>query len=391
MKKKLLILLLLLTSCEKDIQPVFISDANIQNVQNDPINQLNILSQENGVISTKSKAKIKSETDKLRELYSKPRNQWPKPTLDEGIEHDEIGNIEQVKFSRENPYTQDKYNLGRLLFSEPKLSRTSTMSCASCHSQTTGWADNLRTSIGIDNQPLNRNTPSIVNSAFHKTQFWDSRANTLEEQAKMVLTNPREMDSSEEVIQKNLSDSPLYKNLFKRAFGSEEMNLDKVSNALAIFEKTITTKNKSAFDQFVLGNKNALNDSQIRGLHIFRTTARCMNCHSGPNFTDGKLHNIGLVMEGTKYEDTGRFEITKKAEDFGLFRTPSLRNVTKTFPYFHNGLVLNLKGLINVYSNGMPASKNKSPHIKPFGLVMEERADLTAFIESLNEDVSLNK
>lgn len=389
MKKKLFILLILITSCEKEIQPVLISDSDIINIQNDPVNQLNILSADDNSIKLKDKTKIKTQTENLRDLYSRPRNQWPKPTLDNGIDHIEIGNVEQVKFTKNNAYTQDKYNLGRLLFSEPKLSKNATMSCTSCHNQNTGWADNLKTSIGLDNQPLRRNTPSILNSAFHKTQFWDSRANTLEEQAKMVLTNPREMDSSEEVIKNNLSDSLLYKSLFKKAFGSEEMNLEKVSNAIAIFEKTITTKNKSSFDQFVLGNKNALNDSQLRGLHIFRTTGRCMNCHNGTNFTDNKMHNIGLVMQGTKYEDAGRFEITKKSEDFGLFKTPSLRNSAKTFPYFHNGLIPHLKGALNIYNAGMPNSKNKSDLIKPLNLDIQERADLEAFINSLNEDVEL--
>lgn len=385
MKKNiLLIALFFLSSCKKDIQTTLIQENSFQN---DSITELRALS--NDVLINKSKLNL--DANQLRKEYLKPRNQWPKPNLDPEINHNEIGNIELTKFIKNTQYSDDKYNLGRMLFSEAKLSKNSSMSCSSCHNQNIGWADNLSTPIGLDNEPLKRNSPSIVNSAFHENQFWDSRAKSLEEQAKMVLLNPREMDSSEELVKKNLSDSLIYKSLFKKAFGSEEINLDKISQSIAVFERTITTKNKSNFDQFVMGKSDSLTDSQIRGLHIFRTTGRCMNCHNGSNFTDNKMHNIGLVMEGSKYEDTGRYEITKNDIDYGLFKTPSLRNISKTAPYFHNGLVLNLKGLVNIYSAGMPNSKNKSKHIRPIGLELQDRQDLISFLESLSEDVSIKK
>ena len=378
---------LLMFACEKNE----IENLSAQNISNQVAistdQSLNELSTSNFL---KGKTlKLDFNADELRKEYSKPQTQWPKATIDEGINFVEIGSIKTVRYPQNNRYTKTKYDLGRMLFSESKLSKTGSMSCFSCHNQNMSWADGLEKSMGIDAMLLKRNSPSIVNSAFHETLFWDSRAKSLEEQAKMVLLNVREMDSSEELVKKNLSDSPLYTNLFKQAFGNSEINLDKISQAISTFERTIVTKNNSSFDKFVLGDKTALNDSQVRGLHIFRTAGRCINCHSGTNFTDNKMHNIGLVLEGTKHEDTGKFDLTKKDADFGLFRTPSLRNVANTAPYFHNGLIPNLKGLLNVYNNGFPSSKNKSPHIRPIGLEPQDREDLKAFIEALSEKVEV--
>lgn len=377
--KKYLILIsstILLFSCEKNTDSLI-----IQNQDN--TDEVSILSSDN-FNANNVKLKLDLDAEELRKEYSKPRSQWPKPNLDQGIEHNEIGNLEPVKNTK---YTKSKYDLGKMLFSESKLSSSSTMSCQSCHNSRFGWADGIKTPMGLDAQLLKRNSPTIVNTAHNKTLFWDSRASNLEEQAKMVLLNPKEMDSSEELVVANLSNNPIYKNLFKQSFGDEKITLDRISQAIAVFERTIVTKNKSLFDQFVMGNNKALSDSQIRGLHIFRTSGRCMNCHNGSNFTDNKMHNIGLVLEGTKYEDTGRYDITKKDSDYGLFKTPSLRNISKTAPYIHNGLIINLKGMINMYSNGMPNSRNKSPHIRPLGLQMNDREDLISFLESLTEDI----
>lgn len=388
MKKTLFLsLLLFLYSCES---------ADIQNISPQNVSSQVNVSSEATLTQLSSDTFFKGVTQKfefdevqLRKDYSKPPSQWPKPLLDEGIKHIEIGPTATVRFPKNNLFSKNKSDLGRMLFSEPKLSKSGSMSCLSCHNPNMGWGDGIQTPMGLDAMPLKRNSPSILNAAYHETLFWDSRAKTLEEQAKMVLLNVREMDSSEELVKKNLSDSLIYKKLFKQAFGNEEITLDKISQALATFERNVVTKNKSKFDQFVLGNKNVLSDSQIRGLHIFRTVGRCLNCHNGTNFTDNQMHNIGLVLEGNKYEDTGKYDLTKKDSDYGLFRTPSLRNVTKTAPYFHNGLVLNLNGLLNIYSNGMPNSRNKSVHIKPLGLETRDRQAVKDFLEALEENVEM--
>ncbi|MEK7433996.1 MAG: cytochrome c peroxidase [Cyanobacteriota bacterium] len=379
----LLFNLIIISACNKE-QPSLVEQKNA-------IDDISEISSDN-FKTEKRKVSRKIYDDKeLREIYSKKASFWPKPEIDSDIEHKEIGNIEEIPYPKDNLYTEDKYNLGRLLFSEGKLSKTGGMSCLSCHNPNNYFNDSLQTSIGIDMKPLKRNSPTIINSSHYTSMFWDGRAKTLEEQAKAVLQNPREMDSSEELIIKNLSESPLYKSLFKKAFGDESISLDKTAKAISTFERTIVTKNKSNFDLFIKGKKDALSDSQVRGMHIFRTSGRCINCHNGTNFSDNKFHNIGLVLKDTKYEDLGRVLITNQASDYGVFRTPSLRNIVKTAPYFHNGLLINLKGLINMYSNGMPNSQNKSKHIIPLGLETKEREDLIEFLSSLSEEIVTRK
>lgn len=367
MKKYIFLAVLFLNSCT--IDSTSISDIN-------SVNQI--------LLGTSSEL---NQTKHLRALYEKDKSLWPRAFVSPELEYREIGSLGPVNFPENNKYSQEKYNLGRLLFFESKLSSNNSLSCASCHNSSQNWADNLSTSIGFNNTPLKRNSPTVVNSAYHNSLFWDGRAESLEEQAIQVLLNPREMNSSEKIIQKNLGSDNIYKSLFNSAFGDSKITLERVSKSIATFERNIVTRNKSPFDQFVAGNYNALTDSQIRGMHLFRIKARCMNCHSGPNFTDNKFHNIGLVMEGTKFEDKGKIEISGKESDYGLFRTPGLRNVMKTAPYFHNGLVLNMNGVMNMYSQGMPFSKNKSKHILPIGIDSSEREDLKSFLDSLSEDI----
>jgi cytochrome c peroxidase len=174
--------------------------------------------------------------------------------------------------------------------------------------------------------------------------------------------------------------------------------MDRIVQAIATFERTIVGGH-SKFDTFVSGkNPKALSDEAIRGLHLFRTTARCINCHNGPNFTDGEFHNVGLSYYGREYEDLGRYNATKKPEDVGKFKTPSLRNVGRTSPYMHNGLFKELDGVLNMYNAGMPTLRrtealkddplfpeHKDPLLKPLGLNAADKADLIAFLESLNE------
>ena len=174
--------------------------------------------------------------------------------------------------------------------------------------------------------------------------------------------------------------------------------MERIAMAIATFERTIVG-GRSRFDSFVTGkNKNSLADDAMRGLHLFRTTARCANCHNGPNFTDEQLHNLGLSYYGREFEDLGRYVITKKPSDVGKFKTPSLRNVARTGPYMHNGLFDELNGVLSMYNAGMPTLRrresqesdplfpdHKDPLLKPLGLNAHDKADLIAFLESLTE------
>lgn len=333
----------------------------------------------------------------LRIAYAQPAANWPAPHLDDDVKpyfHD-IGLLPLVRFPTNNPYTAAKAELGKKLFFERRLSGSGQISCASCHDPDLAFADGRTVAFGHERRELKRNAPTILNTAFNTTLFWDGRSASLEEQAMDVVNNTDEMHSSAHFVRENLNKIPGYTNEFTTVFGSPEVTLARVAQAIATFERTVTSRGNN-FDSFLRGDTNALSDEAIRGLHLFRTDARCVNCHNGPNFTDGKFHNEGLTYYGRKLEDLGRYEVTKQPEDVGRFKTPSLRNVARTAPYMHNGL-FDLDGVLNMYNAGMPTVRRKasqkddplfpvkSPHLQPLGLNKQDLADLKAFLEALTE------
>lgn len=339
------------------------------------------------LLQTNKVSQKRFSDNQLKSMYSKPVAQWPKGLVDQGVVYKELGNLPNPKHPANNPYSLDKAELGRNLFFDNRMSRYNMFSCATCHNQNINWADDLDKPLGNDKLPLKRNSPTVVNTAYHTSMFWDGRAKTLEDQAHDVLLNPREMNSNENLIKRNFSNDEMYLSLFKKAFGDEEVNLERVTMALATFQRTLNTKNNSSFDKFIKGNSNALDSSQLRGLHLFRTKARCINCHNGANLSDDNFHNTGLVMQETNFEDLGKFDNTQKPEDFGVFRTASLRNVVKTSPYFHHGQTKSIKEVLDMYNSGMPQAQNKSKLIKPLGLDKIELQDLENFLDSLSEDI----
>jgi cytochrome c peroxidase len=333
----------------------------------------------------------------LRAAYARPSAQWPAPNLDDEVKplFNEIGLLPPVKFPTNNPYTDAKAELGKKLFFDPRLSGSGQIACASCHDPDIGWADSRTVSFGHGRKVLKRNAPTILNVGHSQTLFWDGRADSLEEQSIAVMNNEEEMRGSAESVRENLLAIHGYTNEFAAAFGSPDISIGLVGKAIATFERTITSRG-NAFDTFLRGNTNALSDSAVRGLHLFRTAARCINCHNGPNFTDGRFHNEGLTYYGRKFEDLGRYAVTHSAGDVGAFKTPTLRNISNTRPYMHNGL-FELDGVLAMYNAGMPNVRpspkqkddplfpKKSPLLKPLGLNTQDIADLKAFLESLGE------
>lgn len=332
----------------------------------------------------------------LRKRYEKEPRTWPAPQIDDGVKWTELGLLPKVEHPKDNPHSAEKEDLGRKLFFDPRLSGSGQLACASCHDPDLGWADGRAMAFGDRRKELKRNTPSLLNVAHHRSHFWDGRAGSLEDQARDVLLNKDEMCSSEEHLAKSLGAIDDYAAAFEKCFGSTVVTLDRVAMALACFERTIVGGN-SRFDSFVKGNKRALSDQAIAGLHLFRSDARCMNCHHGPNFSDGEFHNLGLSYYGRKIRDPGRFQVTSKDADSGRFRTPSLRNVMETRPYTHNGQ-FELENLLTLYNNGIPtlmsqvetqesgpAPGEKSPHIRQLGLNDVDLEDLKAFLQSLSE------
>jgi cytochrome c peroxidase len=332
----------------------------------------------------------------LREVYSKPADQWPKPTLDEGVEHRELGLMPPVVHPKDNAYSKAKAELGRTLFYDPRLSGTGQMSCVTCHDPDLGWGDGRRVSFGHDVKQLQRNTPTILNSAYGVSYFWDGRAASLEEQALGPVGNPNEMHSNAEEMAARIAAVPEYKAMFKEAFESEEITAEHIAKAIACFERTIVAGG-SRFDFFLKGKVNALSDSEVRGLHLFRTDARCLNCHNGPEMSDHKFHNIGISHYGKPgLEDKGRWVITKKAEDMGSFKTPGLRNVTRTAPFMHHGR-FDLSEVVHLYNGGGfnmrrpkaladdPLFPVKDKLLKVLNLNDQDLEDLQAFMKSLEE------
>ena len=296
--------------------------------------------------------------DSLRKLYSKPTFQWPKPTIDAGVKFEELGQLLPSPLNLKNDSVKKLVELGKVLFFDPRLSGSNQISCSSCHVPDLNWADGRQVSVGHDHQNNIRNAPSLENVWFFKKLFWDGRANSLEEQASMPVEAHNEMHQDVKSLPKKLRKIKGYAPFFKAAFGTTDITNERIASSLATFQRSLSSR-RTDFDRFLANNKQALTDQQVLGLHLFRTKARCMNCHNGPFFTDNDFHNDGLTYYGRKYEDLGLYNVTKKPEDVGKFKTPGLRNVMRTAPWFHNGLFADIDGVMNMYNMGMPDQRVK--------------------------------
>lgn len=333
--------------------------------------------------------------DELRTLYSsRNKDLWPKPHLfDEAKQNfQDIGALPKPIFPKDNPYSKEKEELGKMLFFDPRLSKSGQISCANCHDPELAWADGRRVSFGHDRQQGTRNTPTILNIAFAKEFFWDGRAATLEDQVKAPIENPVEMNLHSRLAVKRIAKIKGYQEFFGKAYGDKKVTEEKITKAIATFERTLISP-KSRFDKFVEGKKDALTDSEINGLHLFRTKANCINCHNTSYFSDQKFHNIGLTYFGREYEDLGLYSISKKNEDVGKFKTPTLREISQTSPYMHNGLFPHIRGVLNMYNAGMPNEKGdktnplfpkKSAMLAKLDLNETELTDLENFLKTLH-------
>ena len=333
--------------------------------------------------------------EEIIKSYKKAITEWPKPDINYGISWKEFSSIKRdSSFFAEQDRPQVK--LGKMLFFDPKLSKSNQISCSTCHDPEMGWSDKRRVALGNDHLMGSRNTISLFNVANRKVFFWDGRAKSLEEQASGPLGAHHEMAMDVTKLPKKIQKIDGYKNLFLNAYGDEKVTYDRIVKALAEFQKTIKNQ-PSRFDQFLDGKYDALSDKEIYGMHIFRTKARCMNCHNGQNLTDESFHNIGLTYYKRQYEDLGLYNVTKRPEDVGKFRTPQLRDLNLTRPWMHNGLFDNLEGVVNLYNSGMhmidpkPEQKLKDPLypvtdslLHPLKLTKDEKLALVSFLESLN-------
>jgi len=284
-----------------------------------------------------------------------------------------------------NPQSEAKIELGKILYFDPRLSQNGMVSCNSCHNVMSGGDDNRPHSIGVKDQRGGRGAPTVWNAAFQSVQFWDGRAPSLEEQAKGPVTNPIEMGMADwDTVVKTLKAIPGYAPLFAKAFDNDSITADSVVNAIAAYERTLITPN-SPFDKYVKGDKTAMTEQQIKGMEAFEKTG-CTACHSGANFSGPKMPmGTGFFMKfptfadndyAKKYnfaEDLGKYTVTQKEGDKNMWRIPTLRNIALTAPYFHNGTVTTLEEAVKVMAK---VQLNKD-------LSDEQVKDITAFLNAL--------
>lgn len=291
-------------------------------------------------------------------------------------------------YPSDNQPTAARIALGKQLFFDPRVSRDGNMSCASCHNPSLGWSDGLATARGFNGQLLGRASPSIVNSAYNTIQMWDGRKRNLEEQAIGPLEAAAEMNTDFERFFNWINNNPGYKKAFAEAYPNEPIGPKTFQKAIAAYERTIVSRT-SAFDQWVSGKKNAMTKQQLRGLSVFMSPQKgnCVICHSPPNFTDNGFHNIGLASFSSDQPDLGRFLHKKVAINKGAFKTPTLRDVERTAPYFHDGSAKTLMDVMEHYNKGGEVTTNLSPNMKPLNLTQQDKEDLVAFMKALSSPV----
>lgn len=321
------------------------------------------------------------------------------------------------KLTVPQPPTPAQVALGEKLFNEKRLSADDSVSCATCHDPAKAFADGKPTAVGIKNQVGQRNSPTVLNALFLATQFWDGRAATLEDQAKLPILNPIEMGmASPEAVVTKVRAIPEYRDAFQKLNGREP-SYDDIASAIAAFERTRMAGN-ARFDRFLTGNSNALSAQEKRGWALFNGKGRCNSCHAGnavsPLFSDQKFHNIGvaahkqdfvqlasealrvvragdeeqidrLALE-SKFSELGRFLVTRHENDIGSFKTPTLRNVGVTGPYMHDGSMATLWDVVDHYNKGGIPNPYLDGGMQRLGLTEPEIDDLVAFLFALTSE-----
>ena len=283
----------------------------------------------------------------------------------------------------ENPSNDDKVALGRMLFHDTRLSKSNTLSCNSCHNLATYGVDNNPVSIGHGWKTGARNSPTVFNAASHFVQFWDGRAADVEEQAKGPVLNPIEMGSPHaEFVVDRIKHIPDYQKLFAAAFPNEAepLTYDNLANAIGAFERKLLTP--SRFDRFLQGDGSALTADEKAGIKSF-VDAGCTTCHLGSNLGGNMYQKFGLAngpywkFTGSTGKDEGRFEVTQKESDKYVFKVPGLRNITRTYPYFHDGSVWDLNEAVKIMAK---TQLNRE-------LSDQETKSIVTFLQSLEGEI----
>lgn len=277
-----------------------------------------------------------------------------------------------------------RVELGRTLFFDPRLSGNDAVSCASCHNPALGWEDGRARGSGVPGTPLPRHTPTLLNLAWEETFFWDGRAASLEEQARGPIEAAAEMSQSLPELVTELSAVAGYRERFAAAFPeAPEITAEHIVAALASFERTLVSP-PAPFDRWLAGDEQALSPAAQRGFVLFHGKARCAECHSGWAFTDRAFHDVGLPDA-----DQGRGPVIGLPEVNHAFKTPTLRDIGKRAPYMHDGSLATLEDVIRHYEDGFVERATLAEEMQPVTLSDAERADLIAFLRSLDSSEPL--
>lgn len=299
--------------------------------------------------------------------------------------------IGEMKFPKDNAQTDEKVALGHKLFFEKKLSVDGSVSCYSCHQNKDGNGGADPIAIGAQEKKLTRHSPVIWNVGYLPVHYWDGRAASLEEQAKgaWALGNMGVGKENLDKKAKEIASLPEYKELFAKAFPGEEVNADVVAKALSAYERTLIC-NDTAYDKYAAGDKKALTDAEKDGLEIFMGKAMCSACHAPPFFStaymgSGTFFNVGIGIEGVdeKDVDIGRMKVTEDEKDWAAFKPPSLRHITKSAPYFHDGHTSDLKESVKFMASGGYDNKNKTPLMSDKKLTDSEIDKIITFLGAL--------
>lgn len=326
----------------------------------------------------------------------------------------------------DNPMTPSKIALGEKLYFDKRLSIDQTVSCATCHDPATALADINAVGVGIQNKKGARNSPTVLNSMFNELQFWDGRAPTLEEQAKLPLINPIEMGMPDhKAVVKRVSEIAEYQKEFASVFGKDGITIDTIAKAIAAFERTQLSGN-SPFDRFIAGDQKAISEAAKRGWELFNGKARCISCHTfnatSPFFSDFKFHNIGVAAKDQDFpklarrarqvldadpkraeqlidemalspgfSELGRYLVTKQPRDIGSFKTSMLRDIELTAPYMHNGSEKTLLDVIVFYNKGGELNPNLDGGMRPLKLSDPEMEDLVELLKTFTSDDTRRK
>ena len=268
------------------------------------------------------------------------------------------------------PYNKAKAELGKLLFFDPILSKDRTVSCASCHDPDHGGADPRPVSIGVGGRKGSVNSPTVFNAYFNFRQFWNGRAKDLKEQALGPIHAKNEMAMTKELVEERMNKSKMYKELFKKVYGTDRITFDMVIDAIAEFEKALYTPD-SKFDRYLRGEVQ-LSPKEKKGYVLFKELG-CITCHNGINIGGNSFQKMGLIHSYTQHSGTDLYAITKRAEDQGVYKVPTLRNIALTAPYFHDGSAKTLEEAIDTMSY----------YNLGFKLTKDEKEALIAFLKTL--------